>query len=224
MVISSFHKILFSLSFGAFFAISISSYPYEARADYPLDSVKFLLVEETYACRSEIGYGYESKPCNTLDYKMDIEPLLQSKTAILFKKEGIPEGSKVELNGRFRSELAEYSRNRYKKPALSVGQRKSVIVVFDFGSLLRDSDLDVQLNYSQSKDKLLCVDEQFNFPARTYPRSGYYKLSKANQYWMYHTSAEVFSACSNVTWTLIVKEAKTGGKQYKPWKFGTVIP
>lgn len=210
---SLFRKVLYSSGLAAMLSLAISNSYHLASAqtnNYPLLSMKILLVPENFACAP---YGYTSEArCNILTYEK-VEPQLNGGT--FTETKDITAGTKVRLGNKLRAALLAYSRFIHDEPYLSSGERKSVIAVFDFGGLSRKSDFNVNIEWIQAAGKG-CEGEQLQRETRSYKA----RMPNNHQYLIYHTSAELFVPCTNVTWVLKVTETESG-KQYAPWTFRT---
>jgi len=209
---STFCKILYPCTLVVILSLFISYASQKANAetnDYPLLSMNLSIVPEDVACEP---YGYEEQ-CNALNYD-NIKPQLKGETVAEGK--AIPAGSTVRLGNRLRAALFAYSKFRHQQPFLSARERKSVVAVFDFGALSRKSDFKVKIDWWQPAGKG-CEGEQLQSAKYSYQTV----IPSSNQYLIYHTPADLFVPCSNVTWTLQVTETETG-KQYSPWVFRTI--
>jgi hypothetical protein len=209
---STFFKVLYPCTLAAILSFFINDTSHKANAetsDYPLLSIKLLIVPEDVAC-APFGYGEKCIPLTYNDVK------LQLKGEMVTEFKDIPANSKVFLGNRLRAALFAYSKFRYKQPFLSARDSKSVVAVFDFGELSRKYDFNVNIDWWQPAGKG-CEGEQLQAQRYSYQT----QLSSDYRYVLYHAPADLFVPCSNVTWTLKVTEIteKGTGKQYSPWTF-----
>ena len=190
--------------------------------NFPLVSMKMLIVNEFDACRLKNGYDDiltgAKCPQLTADY-------VDSLKGTVAETQFSPPGKVVTLGLRMFGELNDY-RNVWRRARDKTGlqpplkDRKSIILIFDFENAEQHSkqELDVVLERRQvgRNCKLEPSKTEKGDNCQIYRRT----VPSDSRYLVYHERADSFIPISKVTWTLSATE-KVSGKKYPSWKFET---
>jgi hypothetical protein len=191
---------------------SVSLAEAQGDSEFPLASMEIRVVPEQAVCGLPDGYNSISNQykCPLLDFEKDVKILRgrSVKTDPSPPNQEISLGDLSDLLGGYREELIG------SKGQLSLGKRKSALLIFDFGDLPQNpKSYDISIEGKQKGKGCRGQDlpeDQWSYVSQ---------LPAGFRYSFYHVKADYIIPCSSVTWNLTAKE-KGSGKTYN-WTFKT---
>jgi hypothetical protein len=181
---------------------------------FPLVSMEIRIVPEQAVCRLPDGYKSISSQfpkCPSLDFDKDIKTLRgrNVKTDPSPPNQEVSLGDLSDLLGGYREELIGA-----KGGELSLGKRKSALLILDFGDLPQNPKAyDISIEGIQKGKGCRSQD----LPESKWSYSS--QLPAGFRYSFYHVKADYIIPCSSVTWSLTAKEQ--GTDKIYAWTFKT---